>query len=74
MSNQGIGFGWLKDEAGEYWVSVTHQSGAMSCTYGIKVDQADQVADEYAKAIKDTAREARRARTGLVLPAGNGRP
>lgn len=68
MSQQGVGFAYAKADDGTWWVSVTHQSGSMSVTYGINVDQADTVADQMAEAIKATAAEARRARSGLILP------
>lgn len=47
---------------------VTHMMGGASFTYGIALDTADQVADAYADNIKAAAADARRKRSGLVLP------
>jgi len=46
---------------------ITHQAGAMSFTWGVPLDGADELADGIATNIKTLAAESRRERSGLVV-------
>lgn len=66
-----VAFAADKDKDGNWWVSVTHVSGGMQFTWVVPLDSADEVADGYAESIKETAKAARRERSGLVVANGS---
>lgn len=66
----GLGMAAAQAPDGSWWVNITHQTGNCSYTFGIPLDYADQYADDYARNIHELAKEARRARTGLVIAPG----
>ena len=70
---QTVGMAATKDAQGNWWVAVTHSVGALSITYGIPLDAADETADAYAANLKSLAAEARRERSGLTVVKGNGK-
>lgn len=69
---QAMGFACQPGPDGTWWVVITHQAGAMSFTWGIPLDGADTTADDIANAIKETAKQGRRDRSGLVIANATG--
>lgn len=63
-----------RDEAGAYFVSITHSYPLASFQWAIPIDQADAFADGFAEGIKEAAAAARREASGIVIaqPGMNG--
>lgn len=57
---------------GDHYVVVSMVNGMLTSTVGIDVREADTVADELAKRIKEAGREGRRKARGFVTP-GDGK-
>lgn len=64
---QAMGFSRVRADDGSYWIMITHQAGAMSFTWGVPLDGADELADGIAANIKQLAAESRRERSGLIV-------
>jgi hypothetical protein len=72
----GMAFSIAQSPDGSYWISVTHTGPAMSFTYGVPLDRAEDIANGYAANIKTLVAEGKRARSGLIIaspthPNGN---
>lgn len=62
-----MAFGVNRDEAGNWWVMITHLDGTTQYTWAVPVDSAVAMADQFRDNIVKTVEETRAERGGLVL-------
>lgn len=62
-------FGGSQAPDGTVWVTVTHQVGNASFTYGIPLADAETIATAFRDQVLDAAAKLRRQQSGLVVAA-----
>jgi hypothetical protein len=63
-----VQFGHAVGGDGVLRVVIQFVTGAATTAYAIDLDKADQAADQIAEGIKAAAAQARRQRSGLIVP------
>lgn len=70
MENMKTQFGGSQAPDGSLWITVSHQVGNCSFTYGIPLADAETIAVAFKDQVLDAAAKLRRQASGLVV--GNG--
>lgn len=67
MENMRTQFGGSQAPDGSLWVTVSHQVGNASFTYGIPLADAETIAHAFRDQVLDAAAKLRRQQSGLVV-------